>query len=677
MKFLFPSFLFALFAIAIPIIIHLFNFRKYKKIYFPNVRFLQEIKQQTQAKSKLKHLLILASRILAITFLVFAFAQPYIPLSEKEIDKSEKVISVFIDNSFSMEAVNNNGLLLTEAQKRAKEIINAYQPDDQFQILTNDFEGRHQRLVSKDEFVELLEEIKISPSVRSFSEIISRQKDLLNSQSGKTKIAYVISDFQKNFIDAEKFKNDTSITFNLIPVEGLKSNNLFIDSVWFTNPVRQLNQTEELMVRIRNSSENNLENIPLKLFINDQQKAPASFSIEANSSIEFKLNYTNKETGIHYGSIKLNDYPVSYDDDFYFSYSISPNIKVLVVNDESESSYLNSLYGKDSLFILKNVNEKSIDYSTIGDNQLIILNELKTISSGLAQELKRFTENGGSLVVFPAAAAELQSYSDFLTALNADYYVSLDTVNQKVSKINLDHEIFKNVFAKIPENIDLPLTQSHFTLTKNPGSVRENLLQIQNGDAFLNLYSIGKGKLYLYSVSLKSEFSNFPKHALFVPIMYKTGVLSEPATDIFYTIGKNQPVEIKSNKLSGENVYHLIHKATNYDIIPLQQVSGNKSVINVNNQVSSAGNYSLTNGTETVQPVSYNYDRKESDMAYYKVDELKEAFSGFNNLSLIKASEKSLTETINEINLGTGLWKLCIILALLFLGVEVLLLRFL
>ena len=200
MKFLFPSFLFALFAIAIPIIIHLFNFRKYKKIYFPNVKFLQSIQQQTQAKSQLKHLLVLAARILSIIFLVFAFAQPYLPVDEKKIDASEKAISIYIDNSFSMEAINDNGLLLNEAKKKASEIIKSYKPSDLFQILTNDFEGRHQRFVNKEEFEELLEEIKVSAAVKSLNEIVIRQQDLLNTAEGKSKISFIISDFQKSFV---------------------------------------------------------------------------------------------------------------------------------------------------------------------------------------------------------------------------------------------------------------------------------------------------------------------------------------------------------------------------------------------------------------------------------------------------------------------------------------------
>src|SRR5258706_15952530 len=112
MNFIYPGFLFALSALVIPVVIHLFNFRKFKKIYFTNVRFLREIKQDTQSRSKIKHLLILLSRILAVSFLVLAFAQPYIPATKGVVMSGIRAVSVYIDNSFSMDALGKNGSLM-------------------------------------------------------------------------------------------------------------------------------------------------------------------------------------------------------------------------------------------------------------------------------------------------------------------------------------------------------------------------------------------------------------------------------------------------------------------------------------------------------------------------------------------------------------------------------------
>ncbi|MFA6868191.1 MAG: BatA domain-containing protein, partial [Bacteroidales bacterium] len=77
MIFLYPSFLFGLFALVIPIIVHLFNFRKYKIFYFSNTQFLQSLQQQTKHQSQVKKLIVLALRLLAITAIVMAFARPY------------------------------------------------------------------------------------------------------------------------------------------------------------------------------------------------------------------------------------------------------------------------------------------------------------------------------------------------------------------------------------------------------------------------------------------------------------------------------------------------------------------------------------------------------------------------------------------------------------------------
>ena len=175
MQFLYPTFLFALAALAIPIILHLFYFRRFKKVYFTNVRFLKEVKEETSARSKLRNLLVLLMRLLAIIFLVLTFAQPFIP-QDVEVKKGLKTVSVFVDNSFSMSALSQDVPLLEKAKQRAREIIQAYAVDDEFQILTNDFEGRHQRLVSQEDALDLVDEISISPSVREVSKVLTRAK---------------------------------------------------------------------------------------------------------------------------------------------------------------------------------------------------------------------------------------------------------------------------------------------------------------------------------------------------------------------------------------------------------------------------------------------------------------------------------------------------------------------
>ena len=687
MNFTYPAFLFALSAIAIPIIIHLFNFRKFKTVYFSNIRFLKEVKQDTQAKSRLKHFLVLAARILAITFLVFAFAQPYIPADNKKIIAGDKLVSIYIDNSFSMDAISKNGTLLDEAKKRAAEIVAAYKPADRFQLLTNDFEGKHQRFVNRDEFIELLDEVKISPSIRSLSEVTSRQLDLLQlGTTGKSKVSFLISDFQKTITNIDQVRNDTSVIFNMIPLVAAEKSNVFIDTCWFETPVRQLNQVEKLHVRIKNVSDKVLDNNSIKLFINEQQKTPASFNLDKMAETEVVLSFVSRETGLQHCRVELNDYPVTFDDKFYFSFEVAKNIPVLSINASGTgtqtpgSPYLNKLFGTDSLFVLANYPENKLDYSTLSGYRLIILNELKTISSGLAQELKRFMVNGGSVLIFPNAESDLNSYKEFLASVNANYFEHLDTTNTKVDKINLEHDIYRDVFDKktySATNLNLPLVSRHFTISKASHSSEEYLLRLQNGDIFFGQYTVEKGKLYLSAVSLHSDFSNFSKHALFVPTLYKIGVYSQSTAPLFYTIGNNETIE-SAVSIAGENVYRIKSITTDFEIIPEHRVMNGKTEIFTHNQIKDAGNYNLYAGKELIGGISFNFSRKESDLSCYTHEELNVqlAVNDYDNFTIIETGVQSIQQSLMELEQGKKLWKLCIILALLFLATEVLLLRF-
>ena len=91
-----PLLLIGLSAILVPIIIHLFNFRRYKTIYFSNVKMLEEIKKKTKREQTLQQLIVLALRILGIAALALAFAQPYIP-SGKQKSRTGNLVTIFLE----------------------------------------------------------------------------------------------------------------------------------------------------------------------------------------------------------------------------------------------------------------------------------------------------------------------------------------------------------------------------------------------------------------------------------------------------------------------------------------------------------------------------------------------------------------------------------------------------
>ncbi|MCL4856362.1 MAG: BatA domain-containing protein, partial [Flavobacteriales bacterium] len=345
MKFAYPEFLFALFAIAIPIIIHLFNFRKFKKIYFSNVSFLREVKKESQSKSKLKHLLILASRILAITFLVFAFAQPFVPSANLGTNVNN-VVGIYIDNSFSMESVGENGSLLSEAKTKAIELVKSYAKTDQFVVCDNKFATGSQRLLTADEAITKIEELEITSETRLLSTVFSRITESLNSTSNDktSKTIVVLSDLQQSTSDIANIVSDSTIKTYFFPVQTSEKTNLYVDSCWFENPTHLYLQQEKLLVRIKNHSNQDLENIPLKLYINDKLIVPASFSIKANDKTIVTLNYQNHTKGTQAGKIELSDAPVTMDDAFYFSYLIASTIDVLEITEKEALPNIKAIF---------------------------------------------------------------------------------------------------------------------------------------------------------------------------------------------------------------------------------------------------------------------------------------------------------------------------------------------
>lgn len=678
MDFVNPTFLFGLFAVIIPVIIHLFNFRRFRRVYFTNVDYIRELKQETRKQSRLKHLLVLIARILAITALVFAFARPYFPLEETIIRSQERnSISVYIDNSFSMQAGSEEGTLLQAAIEKAREIAAVYKSSDQFQLLTNDFEGRHFRFVSRDEFLDLLDEVVLSPVVKNFDEVHVRQADLQRSDGSSVRSAYIISDFQKHFF-AEASQGDTLMDVYFIPVQSVNTDNVFIDSCWFDSPVQQMNQLVKLYVRLRNSSGQSYEDMPVKLKLNGVQRALASFSIAPQSDKTVELSYTNTSAGIQSGELEINDYPVSFDDRFYFSYVVNPKINILAINENSSNFYLNSLFLNDTAFHFTNVNVSQLNYSLLQENDVVVLNGLSEISSGLAQEVLRFIKAGGSLLILPSGSAMDASYNDLISNVAPVSFGELDTTRQKVGLLNLDHSLYEGVFDEIPENMDLPSVNQHYVLRMSGVLRQEKIMELQNGDIFLSLFPVERGRLFLSSVALDPAFSNFQQHALFVPTLYKFAVSSIAPTDLYYLLGENEVVRVESIRRGQDEVLKIKEQGSSFEFIPEHRALGHMDELYVYQQISKAGNYFLNQGNTPITGLSFNYDRAESEMVFNTPDELDQLIKDkrFPQIRILEPTAQPFTQTLADMSKGIQLWKWFVLAALAFLLTEVVLLRF-
>ena len=457
-----PQLLYALFAIAIPILIHLFNFRKHKTIYFSSIRFLKEIKEENKKKSELKNILILLSRILAISFLVFAFAKPYVPANTSEVSNN---IFLYIDNSQSMDIDFGEGNLLNSAKNKAIEISEAYPSENNFYLITNDFESKHTSSYPTNLIKLQIEKIESSAKQRSISDIFSR----VNSIESSNNHLYFISDFQENTLKMDDLKEyEINNKISLIPIANRNTSNISIDSLFTSGPIFTSDNEMEIHVIISNTSNKDIKDEVLFLYLDGKQKSQQYISLLAEETKEISFKFSTPNHPFIIGEIKTHDSPITFDNNLFFTLTKSEKVNVTEINKEKENPAFKALFGNDTaLFNFISLKLENINHNILSKQDFIILNEVTQLSSGLLNTLLTFTNNGGGLLVVPPSdLANFNTYNILLKALAINTITSKRESELKINQFSTKHSIYKNVFTETLNKANYPISNQTYILNK-------------------------------------------------------------------------------------------------------------------------------------------------------------------------------------------------------------------
>jgi len=676
MQFTNPFFLFGISAIIIPILIHLFNFRRYKTTYFSNVKLLQEILLKTRRESRLQHLIVLFLRILGIAALAFAFAQPYLP-NEKFETQSGTIVSVFVDNSFSMEAQTQQTSLLNEAIDATRKVVEAFSYNDEFVLITNDFSAQEAQIITKDELLSRLDDIEITPKSRNLAQLLHFKQNITAKSNKAQHLTYFISDFQKSQFDFAPLLRDTTQLLFLIPIENKGMNNISIDSCWFDMPVFQVGYNVGLTVRISNNGREEVVKLPVRLYINNEQRALGAVDIKPNSYTDYTLNYTIQHSGIQAGMLEIYDTPITFDDRFYFVYEVASSASIIAIQDKNKNKYLHALYGADSLFHYQIMDVNQINYAAFASAQLIILDQLETISTGLAAELERYVQNGGTLLVFPAEKMNVSLWSAFFNVLNVPNYHELQANEMKVGKINKESIYFKGALQKNDsENWEMPTVSRYYSF-ENKNVSAEEIMRLENNAPFLTAYTFGKGRVILSAVALNDFYGNAHKNAIFFIPLHNLGLMGQLKNTLFYFIGSNETVTIPQKALGSEDIFILKSRNSGIEFIPEQRNMGNETQLFLHSQIQQAGFYDVMKGGTVYATLAFNYPRNESNLEYHSEKELEKiAANSEGRIVILSSHTKNLTQSISDKLSGRPLWRYFIFIALTCFLTEILLLRF-
>ncbi|TXE17260.1 hypothetical protein ES692_09755 [Psychroserpens burtonensis] len=640
MQFKHPELLYALLLLIIPIIVHLFQLRKFKSVPFTNVKFLKELTLQTRKSSQIKKWLILITRMLLLAGVIIAFAQPYISTTDRFNTKSETVI--YLDNSFSMQSPSINGSLLNTA---IQNIIENIDENEQISLFTNDanFTKTSIKAIKND-----LIQLKHSPNQLAYDAAILKGKNLFSSDNSSIKNLVLISDFQQKNESVTPTK-DSLIAIKLVQLQPSNQNNITIDSVYISKTTVE---NLELTVIIKNQG-NAIETLPVSLFNDDKLIAKTAVDITNEATTRFTIP-TNS---IFNGKLVIDDSNLQYDNTLYFNIDQREKINVLAIN-EAEDTFLQKIYTSDE-FQYTASNFNALNYNTLDQQNLIILNELKDIPNSLGTTLKAFTDNGGKLLVIPSGDIRIANYNQLFNGYGLSSFDRLNSVEKKITSINYSHPLLTNVFDKRVSNFQYPKVNEFYSNVTNSVS---SILSFEDGTSFL----AQSGNAYCFSAAIESENSNFKNSPLIVPILYNIGKQSLKTGDLFYTIGEENTIDI-ATQLQQDDILTLVNGENS--VIPLQQTYDNKVELITNTYPDIAGIVSVKNKDAFLKNLSFNFDRKESNLNYFDIQTI-------NNMSLNTTVASAISDIKSATNVNE-LWKWFAIFAVIFLIIEMLILKFL
>ena len=599
-----PEILFFLLLLIIPVLIHLLNLKKYKKIYFSDIKLIEKVNSQKNKISRLKDLLLLLTRLLILSSIIIAFSKPYLA-KEKKIDREINRVSFYIDNSLSMSTGNEN-MLLKEAKKHAEFLIKKLNNNTKVNIITNDLDFYNNKFISKEESLELIDNIKISPFQLSICEIINIQNQLLENDSLSNN--FIISDFQKSF--SKKYNNciEKINESKLIQIKSNQRNNIGIKSCEFTSPFRKKNQEENLIVEIQNYSPEKKKNILIELFINNKKRGFNNIDLEGKSTIKINFPYTNLESGKVKGKLQVSNDDFEFDNSLFFTYEIKDKINVLLIYENEPNSSIEAVFS-DSLFNLQINNKDQINFEKIKDYDLIILNDLKKIQKSLVDYLKKNLKNGKNIFLFPSENIDIKSYNYLMKELQGDEIIKLIKNTNELNKINFEHLIFENVFKSKKKNIQLPKTTAQFKINTNKLNQRNNILNFANNDPYLLEYKNFKGSFYFCTSPLSLSSNNLTKNAIFLPIMYNS-TFSTKTSKLYELIERNLILSCDECE-SGSLKY--LKKNNEFEIALEENLINNFTYLNINNKITKEGTYKLFSNENLNKNISFNYNRDEGE----------------------------------------------------------------
>ncbi len=725
MVFLNPFVLFGLSATAIPIILHLLNLRKLRTVEFSTLAFLKELQKSTMRKIKIRQILLLILRTLVIAFVVLAFSRPALrgSITGSLGTHARTTIILILDDSFSMGVRDEHGELFKQAKETALKLAQLLKEGDEaFFLKISDFSSRGAATSSNGEapihdFTALksaIQEARLSFKHRSIEDALRLSSKLLGKSKNLNKEIYLISDLQQTTIFSETMKQkgarelkenlklfEPSVKLFVIPVGKKAADNVSIESIEIKNKIFEKEKPITVSVHVKNFGRTAIRNFLVSVFFDGERVMQKTIDVDAYAAASVEFSVIPKRTGFLTGYVELEDDLLDQDNRRYFTMFVPEKIQILFLGNSQSDILLMKLallanQSASLTFSFHEMLSPKLLSTNLSNFDVVVLSNVKEFSKTEAQQLKAFIASGGGVLLFPGNVTDVAQYNNesFKTFGIGPIQGTAGSLSDKSSyltfdKIDFEHPLFAGIFKDTPsqkspfEKHALESPKIYFTLNYHPNANGQSIITLSNGSSFLSEYKMKYGKLLLCSVSASLDWSDFPLKGIFVPLLHRS---------MFYLASRNE--DIKENLVGDElNIQVPIKFLRPYTTVPykIKNPDGEEELIKsstmsgtssertfITGNTNIPGIYVLSQENHILKAFAVNVDPQESDLR--KIDRTRlEEFLRKLGLESSAASFVSSTDDVEmavlQSRFGVELWRYCLMLALFFAAVEMIIAR--
>ena len=627
-----PLYLVGLAAIALPILIHVLQRDRVRKIIFPATRFLLGASKKITRTQQLREMILMLLRAAVMGLLAFALCRPFFmknTTSGGPAVEGSKAAVILMDVSASMRI----GTRLDEAKKQALALLAQYRPQlDRVALVTFDHERTLVVPMTGDlaQVSGAIDALKCGYGGTNLAEALKFADGLLQADDVKNTIREIgiFSDLQRN--GWSQFHGDwkfaTGVT--LLPPKPLSlktADNVAITQVAIPKSTVVSSRNDSLSLQLVNFGTQDRPGLKVALNIDNAKVDEKDVNLGPGKTELVRFSYKFDKPGDCAGTLTVDakdDF--AEDNTYYFNVRVLPQVQVLLINGSPSKQAANddgrfvseALSVAGSPFQVRELTPDKLTPKDLAGAQAVVFTNVNSISDGNTTALKEFVANGGGVMIFPGDKVLPDDFNRSFAGIAPCRLKQLMAKDEKsegwtVGEIDLQHPIFSHF--SVPQSGDFTSAKfaKYYSVTDSQAS--KVLARYIDGRPALLESSDGKGFCLLFTSTAGMKWNDLClQGGIFVPFIHEALKYLSVHSEGITTVQLGDALQFNS-----PNVEVTSPSGTK---ITVQQGANTVTV------AKEPGLYTVKDGDKNLR-LAINMPREESDPATLDSEELTSALT--------------------------------------------------